>query len=72
MAGPRYASIYQIHKTRCIFCGYCEEACPVSAIFMGKDYELAVYSKDDFIWDKADLLPCRRRWTRKRRRLPAR
>ena len=38
MAGPRYASTYQIHKTRCIFCGYCEEACPVSAIFMGKDY----------------------------------
>ena len=56
MAGPRYASIYQIHKTRCIFCGMCEEACPVSAIFMGKDYELAVYSKDDFVWDKADLL----------------
>jgi hypothetical protein len=23
---------------------------------MGKDYELAVYSKDDFIWDKTDLL----------------
>jgi NADH-quinone oxidoreductase subunit I len=56
LAGPRYASVYQIHKTRCIFCGMCEEACPVSAIFMGKDYELAVYSKDDFIWDKADLL----------------
>ena len=51
-AGPRYASVYQIHKTRCIFCGYCEEACPVSAIFMGKDYELAVYSNKDFIWDK--------------------
>ena len=28
----------------------------VSAIFMGKDYELSVYSKDDFIWDKTDLL----------------
>ena len=55
-AGPRYASVYQIHKTRCIFCGYCEEACPVGAIFMGKDYELAVYSKADFIWDKQDLL----------------
>ena len=27
-----------------------------AAIFMGKDYELAVYSKDDFIWDKTDLL----------------
>jgi hypothetical protein len=23
---------------------------------MGKDYELAIYSKNDFIWDKADLL----------------
>jgi len=56
MAGPRYAITYQIHKTRCIFCGYCEEACPVSAIFMGKDYELAVYSKDDFVWDKTELL----------------
>jgi NADH-quinone oxidoreductase subunit I len=55
-AGPRYAKVYQIHKTRCIFCGYCEEACPVGAIFMGKDYELAVYSKSDFIWDKNDLL----------------
>ncbi len=56
MAGPRYAAVYQIHKTRCIFCGYCEEACPVSAIFMGKDYELAVYSKEDFVWDKTELL----------------
>jgi len=56
MAGPRYAITYQIHKTRCIFCGYCEEACPVSAIFMGKDYELAVYNKSHFVWDKADLL----------------
>jgi formate hydrogenlyase subunit 6/NADH:ubiquinone oxidoreductase subunit I len=28
----------------------------VSAIFMGKDYELAVYDKQDFIWDKQDLL----------------
>ena len=23
---------------------------------MGKDYELAVYSNEDFIWDKEDLL----------------
>ena len=56
LAGPRYAQVYQIHKTRCIFCGYCEEACPVSAVFMGKDYELAVYSNKDFIWDKPDML----------------
>jgi len=55
-AGPRYASVYQINKMHCIFCGYCEEACPVAAIFMGKDYELALYSQDDFVWDKSDLL----------------
>jgi formate hydrogenlyase subunit 6/NADH:ubiquinone oxidoreductase subunit I len=23
---------------------------------MGKDYELAVYSNKDFVWDKQDLL----------------
>jgi hypothetical protein len=23
---------------------------------MGKDYELAVYSKADFVWDKSELL----------------
>ena len=28
----------------------------MSAIFMGKDYELAVYNKSDFVWDKKDLL----------------
>jgi len=45
-----------IDPNECIDCGACEPACPVSAIFMGKDYELAVYSTKDFIWDKTDLL----------------
>ena len=27
-AGPRYASVYQIHKTRCIFCGYLRRGLP--------------------------------------------
>jgi NADH-quinone oxidoreductase subunit I len=54
--GERYAERYEINMLRCIFCGMCEEACPVSAVFMGKDYELAVYSSKDFIWDKADML----------------
>ena len=43
-AGERYASVYEINMTRCIFCGYCEVACPFDAITMGNDYELADYS----------------------------
>ena len=26
--GERYARIYEINMSRCIFCGYCELACP--------------------------------------------
>src|SRR4051794_11056364 len=26
-AGERYAAVYEINMTRCIFCGYCEVAC---------------------------------------------
>jgi formate hydrogenlyase subunit 6/NADH:ubiquinone oxidoreductase subunit I len=26
----------------CCFCGFCEEVCPTQAIFMNKDYEVAV------------------------------
>src|SRR5437764_14823789 len=37
-AGPPYASVYQIHKTPALFGGYCEQACPVGAMLVGKDY----------------------------------
>ncbi|MBI2000899.1 MAG: 4Fe-4S binding protein, partial [candidate division NC10 bacterium] len=52
----RYAKVYKIHMLRCIFCGFCEEACPEDAIFMGKEFELASYRRDDFIYDKQRLL----------------
>ena len=41
---------------RCIFCGYCEEACPEDAIFLGHNYELSDYSRDAFIYSKEQLL----------------
>ena len=56
MAGPRYASTYQIHKTRCIFCGMCEEACPEDAIFLEKNFELSDYKRDAFIYTKDELV----------------
>ena len=54
--GERYAKVYKIHMLRCIFCGYCEEACPEDAIFMGKEFELASYHRDDFVYGKERLL----------------
>jgi NADH-quinone oxidoreductase subunit I len=54
--GERFAEHYQIHLLRCIFCGYCEEACPYGAITMGPEYELASYTRADFILDKEDML----------------
>ena len=41
---------------RCIFCGYCEEACPTEAIVLGHDYELADDHREDFVYTKERLL----------------
>jgi NADH-quinone oxidoreductase subunit I len=54
--GVRYAKIYEINELRCIFCGLCEEACPEEAIFLGHEFELSSYDRDDFIWTKEMLL----------------
>ena len=44
--GERYARIYEINMARCIFCGYCEIACPFDAITLGNDYELSEISRE--------------------------
>ena len=38
----RVVQAYNIDALRCIFCGYCEVACPFDAITMSHEYELAV------------------------------
>ena len=43
--GERYSSTYEINMLRCIFCGYCEDACPTEAIVLGKNYELSFYER---------------------------
>jgi NADH-quinone oxidoreductase subunit I len=54
--GERYAVRYEINMLRCIFCGYCQEACPTGAIVLRKNFELADYHREDFIYTKEMLL----------------
>ncbi len=42
--GERYAKVYNIDYNRCIFCGYCVEACPTDAITHGHGFEIASYN----------------------------
>jgi ferredoxin len=54
-AGERYARIYEINMSRCIFCGYCELACPFDAITLGNEFEIFEYNRDDQIYTKEML-----------------
>jgi NADH-quinone oxidoreductase subunit I len=42
--------------SRCIFCGYCELACPFDAITLGNEFEISEYNRDDQIYAKDMLL----------------
>jgi len=41
--------------SRCMFCGLCEDACPVDALELTQDFELASYSRPGQIWDRKML-----------------
>ena len=55
-AGERYAKVYNIDYSRCIFCGYCVEACPTDAITHGHGFELATYDINSLVYRKERLL----------------
>ena len=52
----KYAAKYEINMLRCIFCGFCQDACPTGAIVLRKDFELADFVRDDFLYTKSMLL----------------
>ncbi|MFN4197367.1 MAG: NuoI/complex I 23 kDa subunit family protein [Caldimicrobium sp.] len=47
---------YEIEALRCVYCGYCEEVCPVNAIVLTEFYEYAGYSREELFFDKERLL----------------
>lgn len=55
-AGERYARVYNIDYSRCIFCGYCVESCPTDAITHGHGFELATYDVTALLYRKEKLL----------------
>jgi formate hydrogenlyase subunit 6/NADH:ubiquinone oxidoreductase subunit I len=54
--GERYGRVYQINYLRCIFCGFCIEACPTRALTMTNEYEMADNSRSALIFEKDQLL----------------
>ena len=54
--GERYAERYEINLMRCIYCGYCAEACPTEAITLGPRFDLADYRRERLVATKEDLL----------------
>ena len=47
---------YELDLLRCVFCGFCIDACPVSAIIMTPEFELACYSRKDAFYTKDRLI----------------
>jgi len=37
----RVPRVWDVDLSRCLFCGYCEDACPTRAIRLGREYEMA-------------------------------
>ena len=54
--GNRRTTRYDIDLFKCIFCGYCQEACPVDAIVETRVYEYCFESRQGLVITKEELL----------------
>ncbi|PKP90043.1 MAG: NADH-quinone oxidoreductase subunit I, partial [Alphaproteobacteria bacterium HGW-Alphaproteobacteria-16] len=62
--GSRRTTRYDIDMTKCIYCGLCQEACPVDAIVEGPNFEFATETREELIYHKDKLLANGDRWER--------
>ena len=59
---PSHIHRYDIDMTKCIYCGFCQEACPVDAIVEGPNFEFCTETREELLYDKQKLLDNGDRW----------
>ena len=52
----RVAKVWKVNLVRCMYCGYCEDACPTRAVRLGREYELACSDFTCTVRNKEELL----------------
>ena len=52
----KFPASFVLDELRCIYCGMCEEACPVDAIELTSLYNLTGRSREEMVFDKEKLL----------------
>ena len=60
--GSRRAARYDIDMVKCIYCGLCQEACPVDAIVQGPNFEFSTETREELYYTKEKLLDNGDRW----------
>ena len=60
--GSRKTTRYDIDMLKCIYCGLCEESCPVDAIVQGPNFEFSTETREELYYNKEKLLENGDRW----------
>ena len=60
--GSRKTTRYDIDMLKCIYCGLCEESCPVDAIVQGPNFEFGTETREELYYNKQKLLENGDKW----------